>query len=118
MGDDWEKPYEDDGLTLGPENALNREIQKSKTLKVEKLQLKDAIEKLKAENDALLKTNQFLEQKLNSFNNQSAKGGNSDPDAYSPTFQAAQTPGMRLSIFLLIFNLAAAGILLIFLLKQ
>ena len=64
MGDDWEKPYEDDGLTLGPENALNREIQKSKTLKVEKLQLKDTIEKLKAENDALLKTNQSLNQKL------------------------------------------------------
>ena len=59
MGDDWEKPYEDDGVTLGPEDALRREIEKSKTLKVEKLQLKDAIEKLKAENDALLKTNQF-----------------------------------------------------------
>ena len=118
MGDDWKKPYEDDGVTLGPEDALHREIEKSKTLKVEKLQLKDAIEKLKAENDALLKTNQFLEQKLNSFNNQSAKGGNSDPDRYSPIFQAAQTPSMRWPISLLIFNLAAAGILLIFLLKQ
>ena len=118
MENNWEKPYEDNGVTLGPEDALRREIEKSKTLKVEKLQLKDAIEKLKAENDALLKTNQFLEQKLNSFNNQSAKGGNSDPDVYSPIFQAAQTPSMRLSIFLLIFNLAAAGILLIFLLKQ
>ena len=118
MGDDWKKPYEDDGVTLGPEDALHRETEKSKTLKVEKLQLKDAIEKLKAENDALLKTNQFLEQKLNSFNNQSEKGGNSDPDRYSPIFQAAQTPSMRWPISLLIFNLAALAILLILLLKQ
>ena len=118
MGDDWKKPYEDDGVTLGPEDALRREIEKSKTLKVEKLQLKDAIEKLKAENDALLETNRSLEQKLNSFNDQSAEGGNSDPARHSPVFQAAQTPSMRWTIFLLIFNLAAAGILLIFLLKQ
>ena len=55
MDDDWGKPYEDDGVTLGPEDALRREIEKSKTLKVEKLQLKDAIEKLEAENDALSK---------------------------------------------------------------
>ena len=118
MGDDWKKPYEDDGVTLGPEDALRREIEKSKTLKVEKLQLKDAIEKLKAGNDALLETNLSLEQKLNSFNDQSAEGANSDPDRYPPVFQAAQTPNMRWIIFLLIFNLAAAGILLIFLLKQ
>ena len=118
MGDDWKKPYEDDGVTLGPEDALHREIEKSKTLKVEKLQLKDAIEKLKTENDALLETNRFLKQKFNPFNDQSAEDGDSDPDAYSPVFQTAQTPSMRLSIFLLVFNFAAAGILLIFLLKQ
>ena len=117
MGDDWEKPYEDDGVSLGPEDALRLEIAKSKTLKVEKLQLKDDIEKLKAENDALFKTNQFLEKKLNSFTDQSAKDSNSDPDQYSPTFQATQTPNMRWPIFLLVFNLAAAGILLIFLIK-
>ena len=30
MIDDWEKPYEDDGVTLGPQDALCREIEKSK----------------------------------------------------------------------------------------
>ena len=118
MSDDWEKPYEDDGLTLGPENALNREIQKSKTLKVEKLQLKDTIEKLKAENDALSKTNQSLEQKLNSLTDQPAWGDNPDPVQYSPILQTTQATRIGWPFFLLVFNLAAAGILLIFLLKQ
>ena len=41
MKNDWDKPYEDDGVTLGPEDALHREIEKTKALKVEKIQLKD-----------------------------------------------------------------------------
>ena len=118
MGDDWKKPYEDDGVTLGPGDALHRETEKSKTLKVEKLQLKDVIEKLEAENDALSKTNKSLEQKLNSLTGQSAGDDNSDPVQYSPISQAAQTPSMRWPFFLVVFNLAAAGILLIFLIKQ
>ena len=119
MIDDWKKPYEDDGVTLGPGDALHRETEKSKTLKVEKLQLKNAIEKLKAENNALSKTNQSMEQKLKSLADQSTENGNSDPDRYSPIFQAAtQIPSIRWPIFLLVFNLAAAGILLIFLLKN
>jgi len=44
MKDDWENPYEEDGVTLGPEEALLRETEKTKALKVEKLQLKDTIE--------------------------------------------------------------------------
>ena len=116
MGDDWEKPYEDDGLTLGPENALNREIQKSKTLKVEKLQLKDTIEKLKAENDALLKTNQSLNQKLKSFTDQSEQESNSTKRD-STLVQTYQTTNMGWSFFLVFFNIIALGILLIFLLK-
>ena len=118
MGDDWKKPYEDDGVTLGPEDALRREIEKSKTLKVEKLQLKDAIEKLKAENDALLKTNRSLEQRLDSLTDQSVEGNNSDLVQSSPIFQAGQTPSMGWLFFLLTFNLAAVGILLTFLLRQ
>ena len=118
MSDDWEKPYEDEGLTLGPEDALRQEIEKSKTLKVEKLQLKDTIEKLEAENDALSKINQALEQKLNSLTGQSSEGGNSDPVQCSPILQTTQATSMGCPFFLLVFNLAAAGILLIFLLKQ
>ena len=111
MNDDWEKPYEDDGLTLGPEDALSLEIQKSKTLKVEKLQLKDTIEKLKAENDALLKTNQLLKQKLEPFT------GQSNHDNISNIVQTDQISNIRWSFFLIFFNLIALGILIIFLLK-
>jgi len=117
MGDDLKKPYEDDGVTLGPEDALRREIEKSKTLKVEKLQLKDAIEKLRAENDALLKTNQSMEQRLNSLTDQSAGDIHSNPDRHSTIVQTNQTPNMRWPFFLLVFNLVAVGILLIFLIK-
>ena len=117
MIDDWEKPYEDDGVTLGPQDALCREIEKSKTLKVEKLQLKDAIEKLEAENDALAKTNQSLEQKLNYFTDRLTEDGNSNPDLYSTTVPTNQTSNMRWPFFLLVFNLVAVGILLIFLIK-
>ena len=35
MENNWEKPYEDNGVTLGPEDALRREIEKTKTLKIE-----------------------------------------------------------------------------------
>ena len=117
MTDDWEKPYEDDGVTLGPEDALCREIEKSKMMKVETLRLKDNIEKLKAENDALLKTNRSTEQKLNSFIAQSVGNDNSDLGQHAPIFETALTPSSRWAFFLLVFNLAAAGILLIFLLK-
>ena len=118
MADDWKKPYEEDGVTLGPQDALRREIEKTKTMKVEKLQFENTIEKLKAKNDALSKANQSLEQKLNSLTDQSAEDANSDPVQDSPAFQAAQTPSMRWLLFLLVFNLVAAGILLIFLIKQ
>ena len=117
MGDDWEKPYEDDGLTLGPENALNREIQKSKTLKVEKLKLKDTVQKLKAENDNLLKNNQSLKQKLDSFTGQSAPENKFSNEQFPAVVLTDQTPSIRWSFFLLFFNLIALGILLILLLK-
>ena len=63
MKDDWENPYEEDGVTLGPEEALLRETEKTKALKVEKLQLKDTIEKLRNKNNALANVNNSLEQK-------------------------------------------------------
>ena len=63
MEDKWENPYEEDGVTLGPEEALLRETEKTKVLKVEKLQLKDTIEKLKSKNDALTNISNSLKQK-------------------------------------------------------
>ena len=117
MINDWEKPYEDDGVTLGPEDALHREIQKSKTLKVEKLKLKDTVQKLKAENDDLLKNNQSLKQKLDSFTGQSSPENKFSNEQFPAVVQTDQTPNIRWSFFLLFFNLIALGILLILLLK-
>ena len=62
--DDWKEPYEDTGITLGPEEILHREIEKSKNLKVERLQLKDEIEKLRTENAHLTQKNQALTEEI------------------------------------------------------
>ena len=118
MENNWEKPYEDDGVTLGPEDALRREIEKIKALKVEKLQLKDTLEKLRIKNDALVKTNRVLDQKLNSLTNQLEGKANSYNIKNYATVQSGQTLNKGWSFFILAFNLAALGILLILFLKQ
>jgi hypothetical protein len=53
MSQHWEEPPEEDGLTLGPEETLQREIEKSKTLKVEKDDLAQKNHLLKARLTAL-----------------------------------------------------------------
>ena len=60
----WQEPLEDDGVTLGPEEALRREIEKSKSLKVERLKLKDEIEKLSSRVDRLTGENQALKGEI------------------------------------------------------
>ena len=60
MNELWKEPMEEDGLTLGPEEALQKEIEKSKTLKVDRLRLRDEIEKLKSEKSNLSQKNQKL----------------------------------------------------------
>ncbi|MDP7058827.1 MAG: hypothetical protein QF434_10660 [Nitrospinaceae bacterium] len=114
MDENWKKPYEEDGVTLGPEDALRREIEKSKVLKVEKLQLKDSLEKLQAENKVLARTNQSLEKKLNSLTDPSE----ADPPQDNFASQADKTLPGKWALFLLIFNITAVGILLVYLLKQ
>ena len=69
MNEPWEEPKEEDGLTLGPEEALQREIEKSKTLKVDRLRLRDKIEKLKTEKYDLAKKNQQLIDRLTKLKN-------------------------------------------------
>ena len=69
MNKPWEEPKEEDGLTLGPEEALQREIKKSKTLKVDRLRLRDEIEKLKTEKHNLAKRNQQLIDRLTKLKN-------------------------------------------------
>ena len=109
MKDDWENPYEEDGVTLGPEEALLRETEKTKALKVEKLQLKDTIEKLRSKNNALANVNNSLEQKLRSLTEQSSS---------SIRLETDQTHTLRWAYLLLIFNLTALIILILFHTKQ
>jgi len=65
----WEEPLEENGLTLGPEESLQREIEKSKSLKVDRLRLKDEIEQLKAQKEKLKEKNCQLQQKIEELNN-------------------------------------------------
>ena len=55
MNENWEEPLEEDGLTLGPEEALQREI-----------------EKLKAETTDLTRKNHLLKERLTALGNPSA----------------------------------------------
>ena len=65
----WEEPLEDNGLTLGPEETLQREIEKSKSLKVDRLRLKDEIEKLKKQKENLQEKNRQLHKRVNALSN-------------------------------------------------
>jgi uncharacterized protein YdcH (DUF465 family) len=110
--EDWKEPFEDTGITLGPEEILRREIEKSKNLKVERLQLKDEIEKLRAENTHLTQKNQALTEEI--------KTAQADSRKAATPLQPQPFPGpsQRWSLFLLIFNSCALAILLYFLLQK
>ena len=71
MDDDkeWDEPPEENGLTLGPEEYLQREIEKSKSLKVDRLRLRDEIEQLKQQKEELKEKNRQLHQRINALNN-------------------------------------------------
>ena len=73
MNDDdqrWEEPSEDNGLTLGLEETLQREIEKSKSLKVDRLRLKDEIEKLKEQKENLQEKNRQLHKRINALSDE------------------------------------------------
>tara|TARA_B100001123_G_C14859373_1_gene847375 strand:- start:91 stop:402 length:312 start_codon:yes stop_codon:yes gene_type:complete len=69
MSEHFKEPSEEGGLTLGPEEALQREIEKSKALKIDRLRLRDEIEKLKTEKNDLTRKNQLLKEKLDALGN-------------------------------------------------
>ncbi len=62
--DNWDEDFEPPGITLGPEKRLEREIAKSKTLKVERLQLRDRIARLEEKVDRLEQENSDLRNGL------------------------------------------------------
>jgi hypothetical protein len=72
MNDDekWEEPPEDNGLTLGPEETLQREIEKSKSLKVDRLRLRDEIEKLKEQKESLQEKNRQLHKRVSALSDE------------------------------------------------
>ena len=76
----WEEPPEDNGLTLGPEETLQREIEKSKSLKVDRLRLKDEIEKLKEQKKNLQEKNRKLHRRINAL---SSETSNSQPETHA-----------------------------------
>ncbi|MBL4664557.1 MAG: hypothetical protein JKY23_01130 [Nitrospinaceae bacterium] len=83
MNDDderWEEPPEDNGLTLGPEETLQREIDKSKSLKVDRLRLKDEIEKLKEQKENLKEKNRQLHNRISALSNEAP---NSQPETHA-----------------------------------
>lgn len=119
MTDEWQDTPEDDGITLGPEEALEREIAKSKTLKVERLQLRDQVEQLTSQNRALRDQLEALKQERvpapGNLKHSSDKPITDYPDTLQPTNRFLPN---RWAFILLVFNLAAIGILLLFLLQS
>jgi len=119
MTDEWQDTPEDDGITLGPEEALEREIAKSKALKVERLQLKDQVERLTSQNRELRDQLETFEQNRET----PPSSPKHSPDTPNTDYSGTPQPDTRFlpnrwAFFLLVFNLTAIGLLLIYLLQN
>ncbi len=108
MTENWSEKPEDDGVTLGPEEALRREIEKSKSLKVVKLQLKDALEKAHAKNRELEAANRLLAEKV------TAREDTPTPSPHNPDRKTAAPPAFSLILYVLVFNILALAVLAFF----
>ena len=120
MNDEWENQFEEDGITLGPEEALQREIQKSKSLKVEKLQLRSQVETLQAEVRDL--SEKFrLQEREKAQNERPAPPAETSrvqkSAAGSESARSSRMPG-GWAFFILIFNISAIGMLIYFQLQK
>lgn len=119
MTDEWQDTPGEDGITLGPEEALGREIAKSKALKVERLQLKDRVEQLTTQNRALSDQLEALKQKwASSTDGREHSTQKVDTSRSGPPQSTHRFLPNRWAFILLAFNLAAIGILLLFLLQK
>jgi hypothetical protein len=109
---EWEEQFEDDGVTLGPEEALRREIEKSKSLKVERLKLRDENEKLRAQTARLKEENEALRAEIGLLKNQRPATSPNPTGADEPTnWFACLSPLAIISI------LCGAGLLFYFLFR-
>ena len=64
MSENMDSDYEPEGLTLGPEERLEREIARIKALKVERLQLRDRVARLESQVAGLVRENELLKERL------------------------------------------------------
>ncbi len=117
MTDEWTEPADDDGVTLGPEEALAKEIARSKALKVERLQLRDRVEKLEADVARLTRENEALRQN-GTVRPAGKKTANPENASSYPTSSIPKTISAGWEFFLLLVNLLAVGILLVILLQR
>ena len=120
MNGEWEDPYEEDGITLGPEEALQREIQKSKSLKVDKLQLRNEVEKLQIEVRDLTVKLRLQEQEIARNRAPESPGENSTVQSKviaAKSVEDRQIPRL-LVLFILFFNILAISLLLYFKLQK
>ena len=102
----WEEPLEENGLTLGPEESLQREIEKSKSLKLDRLRLKDEIEQLKAQKEELKEKNYQLQQRIEELNNSNSSSESLKNNLTAKNFFLGTlvVTILVLSIFLLFFR--------------
>ena len=118
MNDKWENHIEEDGITLGPEEALRREIEKSKALKVERLQLRNEVDGLRSQVRDLQEKFRVGEDGTDPKN---LPGQVADPSQnHNPLEISSEQRVIPKGLvgFILLFNLAAIGLLLYFLLQK
>lgn len=116
MSEEWNDPPESEGITRGPEEALEREIAKSKALKVERLRLRDQVEKLQKEVERLTRENDILRRQLTT-RPPSPPESTETPHAPPPPERGPMVP-QSWALALLAFNLVALGLLLILLMQR
>jgi len=120
MNGEWDDQYEEDGITLGPEEALQREIQKSKSLKVDKLRLRNEVEKLQIEIRDLKVQLQLQEKEIARKWPSISPSENStveSKDISPKPVENRQIP-RYLVLFILFFNILAISLLLYFKLQK
>ena len=120
MASEWENQFEEDGITLGPEEALRREIEKSKALKLDRLKLRNQVEKLQGEVRDLTVKVHLQEQEI--ARNQRQGSPAKILSAQNKVVGAASANGSHirrgLVLFILAFNISFIGLLLYFQLQK
>ncbi|MFQ5443052.1 MAG: hypothetical protein ACE5EK_00405 [Nitrospinales bacterium] len=112
MNDEWQNDFEDESVTLGPEAALQREIEKTKSLKVERLKLRDEIENLKKDNQRLARENSQQLDALSKFEQTADQGKPFSSDPKESSIKHSPAPFSPWAWTLLLTNLFTVGLLI------